>query len=50
MSQEKIVRMGISMPEELRNDVRDYAKSIGVDVSALIRMLLISELNNPTKK
>lgn len=50
MSQDKIIRMGISMPVELKDEVKAYAKSIGIDVSSLIRMLLISELKNPTKK
>lgn len=50
MSQEKTVRVNMTMPKELKDEVKAYAKSIGVDVSSLVRMLLISELKNPTKK
>lgn len=41
---EKITRVGISMPTELRDDVKVLAKSKGLDVSSLVRMLLISEI------
>ena len=41
----KNTRVGIVMPVELRDDVKKLAKSMGLDLSSFVRMVLIAELN-----
>ena len=45
MTEEK-TRVGIVMPVDLKNDVKELAKTRGLDLSSFIRLVLTEEVNN----
>ena len=44
MTEEK-TRVGIVMPVDLKNDVKELAKTRGLDLSSFIRLVLSEEVN-----
>ena len=44
MTEEK-TRVGIVMPVDLKNDVKELAKTKGLDLSSIIRLVLTEEVN-----
>ncbi|MGP9052416.1 hypothetical protein [Pediococcus pentosaceus] len=44
MTEEK-TRVGIVMPVDLKNDVKELAKTRGLDLSSFIRLVLTEEVN-----
>ncbi|EGP5019754.1 MULTISPECIES: hypothetical protein [Lactobacillales] len=44
MTEEK-TRVGIVMPVDLKNDVKELAKTKGLDLSSFIRLVLTEEVN-----
>lgn len=44
MTEEK-TRVGIVMPVDLKNDVKELAKTKGLDFSSFIRLVLTEEVN-----
>ena len=42
---EKSVRINITVPEEVREEAKKRADELGLSMSAMVRMLLIKELN-----
>jgi len=44
MTEEK-TRVGIVMPVDLKNDVKEFAKTKGLDLSSFIRLVLTEEVN-----
>ena len=41
---DETTRVGVVMPVKLRDDAKELAKSKGLDMSSLIRLILIEEL------
>lgn len=44
MTEEK-TRVGVVMPVDLKNDVKELAKTKGLDLSSFIRLVLTEEVN-----